>query len=60
LIILFPVSPESKSAIATICNTVFNFARFETGSLIFPFAKNSLNPDIKISLVKIMIAAITS
>ena len=59
-IILFPVSPDNKRAIDTICKTVFNFARFETGSLIFPFAKNSLNPEINISRVKIIIAAITS
>ena len=58
--ILFPVSPESKRPIETICKTVFNFARLETGSLILPFAKNSLRPDINISLVKIIIAAITS
>ena len=58
--IKLPVSPESKSPIDTICNTVFNFAKFETGSFIFPFAKNSLKPDINISLVKIIIAAITS
>ena len=59
-IILFPVSPDSKRAIDTICKTVLSLARFETGSLIWPFAKNSRNPEIKISLVKIIIAAITS
>ena len=53
--ILLPVSPESKSAIDTICKTVFNLARFETGSLILPLAKNSLKPEINISLVKIII-----
>ena len=41
-------------------NKIFNFARFETGSFILPFAKNSLKPEIKISLVRIIIAAITS
>ena len=42
----------------TICKTVLSLARFETGSFIFPFAKNSLRPEINISLVKIIIAAI--
>ena len=59
-IILLPVSPESKRAIDTICKTVFNLARFETGNLILPLAKNSLRPEISISLIKIIIAAITS
>ena len=59
MIILFPVSPESKRPIETICKTVFNFAKLETGSLILPFAKNSLRPDINISLVKIIIASFT-
>ncbi|SVE42191.1 uncharacterized protein METZ01_LOCUS495045 [marine metagenome] len=36
------------------------FAKLDTGSLTFPPAKNSLNPEINISLVKIIIAAITS
>ena len=35
-------------------------ARLETGNFIFPLAKNSLKPEIKISRVKIIIAAITS
>ena len=39
---------------------VFNFARFDTGKLTCPFAKNSLRPDINISLIRIIIAAITS
>ena len=52
--IKLPVSNLAK------LKTVFNFARFDTGSLILPLAKNSLNPEIKISLVKIIIAAITS
>ena len=42
----------------TICKTVFNLARLETGSLIFPSAKNSLSPEINISLIRIIIAAI--
>ena len=36
-IILLPVCPDNKRAIDTICKTVFNFAKFETGSLIFPY-----------------------
>ena len=52
--IKLPVSGLAK------LKTVLSFARFETGSLIFPFAKNSLKPEIKISLVRIIIAAITS
>ena len=52
--IKLPVSNLAK------LKTVFNFARFDTGNLILPLAKNSLKPDIKISLVKIIIAAITS
>ena len=40
--------------------TVLSFARLDTWRLIFPLAKNSLRPEIKISLVKIIIAAITS
>ena len=60
VIILFPVSPVNKIAIENICKNVFNFARFETGSFICPFAKNSLNPETNISRVKIMIAAIIS
>ena len=59
-IILLPVSPDNKRAIDTICNTVLSLARLDTGSFIFPFAKNSLKPDIKISRVKIIIAAMTS
>ena len=55
---MFPVSPVSNIDIANICKKVLAFAKFETGSLIFPFAKNSLSPEIKISLVNIMIAAI--
>ena len=39
---------------------VLNFGRRDTGIEILAFAKNSLNPDINISLVRIMIAAITS
>ena len=39
---------------------VLALARLDTGRLILPFAKNSLNPEINISLVKIIIAAITS
>ena len=58
--ILFPVSPVNKIEIENICKKVFNFARFDTGSFIFPIAKNSLKPDINISRVKIIIAAITS
>ena len=52
---MFPVSPDSNKAIETICKTVFNLARFETGSLILPLAKNSLSPEIKISRVRIII-----
>ena len=52
--IKLPVSNLAK------LKTVFNFARFETGNLISPLAKNSLKPEIKISLVKIIIAAMTS
>ena len=52
------MSPESKRAIETICKKVFNLAKLETGSFIWPLAKNSLNPEIKISLVNIIIAAI--
>ena len=59
-IILFPVFPDNKRAIDIICSTVLSLARFETGSFIFPFAKNSLKPEIKIFLVSIIIAAITS
>ena len=58
--IKLPVSPESKRAIDIICKTVFNFARFDTGSFICPLAKNSLKPEIKISRVRIIIAAMTS
>ena len=60
IIILFPVSPVNKIAIENICKNVFNFARFETGIFIWPLAKNSLNPEINISLIIIIIAAITS
>ena len=52
--IKLPVSSLAK------LKTVLSLARFETGSFIFPFAKNSLKPEIKISLVSIIIAAITS
>ena len=52
------MSPDNKRAIETICKTVFNFARLDTGNLILPLAKNSLKPDINISRVKIIIAAI--
>ena len=55
---MFPVSPDSKRAIDTICKTVFSFAKFDTGSFICPFAKNSLSPEINISRVRIIIAAI--
>ena len=58
MIILFPVSPDNNRAMETICNTVLSLARFETGSFIFPLARNSLKPEIKISLVRIIIAAI--
>ena len=54
------MSPVRRIDIENICKKVFNFARFETGSLILPLARNSLNPEINISLVKIIIAAITS
>ena len=52
--IKLPVSNLAK------LKTVFSFARFDTGSFICPLAKNSLNPEIKISRVRIIIAAITS
>ena len=39
---------------------VFAFAKLDTGSLILHPAKNSLKPEINISLVKIIIAEITS
>ena len=39
---------------------VFTLAKFETGIFILILAKNSLKPDINISLVIIIIAAITS
>ena len=55
-----PVSPDNKRAIETICKTVFSLAKFDTGSLIFPLAKNSLKPETRISLVSIIMAAITS
>ena len=58
--IKLPVSPVNKTEIAIICKNVLALARLDTGRLILPFAKNSLNPEIKISLVKIIIAAITS
>ena len=45
---------------ANICKNVFSLAKPETGKFILPLAKNSLKPDIKISLVSIMIAAMTS
>ena len=52
---------SSEGAIFLSCTLIFfNFARFETGSLILPLAKNSLKPEIKISLATIIIAAITS
>ena len=60
IIILFPVSPVSSAEIANICKNVLAFAKFDTGSFIFPPAKNSLKPDTSISLVKMIIAAITS
>ena len=37
-----------------------NLARLVTGIDILDFAKNSLNPEINISLIRIIIAAITS
>ena len=52
--IKLPVSNLAK------LKTVFNLAKFETGSLILPFAKNSLKPEINISRVNIIIAATTS
>ncbi|SVB27375.1 uncharacterized protein METZ01_LOCUS180229 [marine metagenome] len=57
---MFPVSPVNKIAIENICMKVLTLARPETGILICPFARNSLSPDIKISLVNMIIAAITS
>ena len=39
---------------------VLYFAKLETGNFILPLAKNSLNPETNISLVNIIIAAITS
>ena len=50
---LLPVSPESRSAIDTFVKPFLTFAKLETGNLILPFAKNSLSPEINISLVKI-------
>ena len=58
--IKLPVSPVKSIAIENICKNVLSFAKLETGSFIFPFARNSLNPEISISLVRIIIAAITS
>ena len=43
---------------ATICKKVFNFAKLVTGNLICPLARNSLKPEISISLVSIIIAII--
>ena len=50
----------NKIAIANICIKVLNFAKLDTGNLISFFAINSLKPDMSISLVRIIIAAITS
>ena len=60
IIILFPVSPVKSNDIENICKKVFNLANPDTGKFTCPFAKNSLRPEIKISRVKMIIAAITS
>ena len=50
----------SKIEIENIWRKVLTLAKLETGSLTLPLAKNSLKPEISISLVSIIIAAITS
>ena len=57
---LFPLSPVSNIEIDNICKKVFNLDKLVAGIFTLPLAKNSLKPEIKISLVKIIIAAITS
>ena len=51
---------NSNIAVDTQDPAVADFARLETGILTLLCAKNSLKPEIRISLVKIIIAAITS
>ena len=58
--IKLPKSPVKSKDIENICKKVFNLANPDTGKFTCPFAKNSLKPEIKISRVKIIIAAITS
>ena len=49
---MFPLSPVNKVAIANICKNVLNFAKLVTGIVTWTFAKNSLNPEINISVEK--------
>ena len=55
-----PTLIVKSNDIENICKKVFNLANPDTGKFTCPFAKNSLRPEIKISRVKIIIAAITS
>ena len=58
--IAFPLCPVNRIAMANIWINVLNLARPVTGIEILDFAKNSLNPEINISLIRIIIAAMTS